>query len=114
MEAACLYRVAQESLHNVLKHARAGYVQMSVSGDSKGIHLSIHETGVGFDSEGRGPAPPSGPPAGVIIMIAARRGKAFGHGFRGLDSLWSLLLTALRGIATKVRRAQFPEVNCEP
>jgi signal transduction histidine kinase len=49
--AACLYRVAQEAIHNVLKHARADYVRMSLSGDSKGIHLSIHDTGVGFDSE---------------------------------------------------------------
>jgi signal transduction histidine kinase len=49
--AACLYRVAQEALHNVLKHAQADYVRMSLSGDSRGIHLSIHDTGVGFDSE---------------------------------------------------------------
>jgi len=48
---SCLYRVAQEALHNVLKHARTGYVRMSVSGDSRGIHLFIHDTGVGFDSE---------------------------------------------------------------
>ena len=49
--AACLYRVAQEALHNVLKHARTDYVWVRVSGDSRGIHLSIHDTGVGFDSE---------------------------------------------------------------
>ena len=49
--AACLYRVAQEALHNILKHARADKVRMRVSGDSRGIHLSIQDTGVGFDSE---------------------------------------------------------------
>jgi signal transduction histidine kinase len=49
--AACLYRVAQEALHNVLKHADAGSVQMKVSGDYSGIYLSIKDTGVGFDSE---------------------------------------------------------------
>jgi signal transduction histidine kinase len=48
--ASCLYRVAQEALHNVLKHARTGYVRLKVSGDSRGIHLSIYDTGVGFDS----------------------------------------------------------------
>jgi PAS domain S-box-containing protein len=48
--ASCVYRVAQEALHNVLKHARAGYVRLKVSGDTRGIHLSIHDTGVGFDS----------------------------------------------------------------
>jgi signal transduction histidine kinase len=51
--AACLYRVAQEAIHNVLKHARTDYVRMSLSGDSRGIHLSIHDTGAGFDSEAR-------------------------------------------------------------
>src|SRR5215472_3892448 len=51
--ASCLCRVAQEALHNVLKHARTGYVRLKVSGDSRGIHLSIYDTGVGFDSEGR-------------------------------------------------------------
>jgi signal transduction histidine kinase len=49
--AACLYRVAQEAMHNILKHAQTGYVQMKLSGDSGGIHLSIQDTGVGFDSE---------------------------------------------------------------
>jgi PAS domain S-box-containing protein len=49
--AACLYRVAQEAVHNVLKHAQTSYVQMKLSGDSGGIHLSIQDTGVGFDSE---------------------------------------------------------------
>jgi PAS domain S-box-containing protein len=49
--AACLYRVAQEAIHNVLKHAQADHVRMSLSGDSRGIHLSIHDTGVGFDSK---------------------------------------------------------------
>jgi signal transduction histidine kinase len=48
--AACLYRVAQEAIHNILKHAQADNVRMSLSGDSRGIHLSIHDTGVGFDS----------------------------------------------------------------
>jgi PAS domain S-box-containing protein len=49
--AACLYRVAQEAMHNILKHAQTGYVHMKLSGDSRGIHLSIQDTGVGFDSE---------------------------------------------------------------
>jgi PAS domain S-box-containing protein len=49
--ASCIYRIAQEAMHNILKHARAGYVRISLSGDSSGIHLSIKDTGVGFDSE---------------------------------------------------------------
>jgi PAS domain S-box-containing protein len=49
--ASCLYRVAQEALHNISKHARASHVRLSVNGSPEGIHLSIYDTGVGFDSE---------------------------------------------------------------
>jgi PAS domain S-box-containing protein len=49
--ASCLYRVVQEALHNVSKHARASQVRLKASGSPEGIHLSIHDTGVGFDSE---------------------------------------------------------------
>jgi PAS domain S-box-containing protein len=49
--ASCLYRVSQEALHNVLKHARANRVRLKVSGSPEGIRLCIHDTGVGFDSE---------------------------------------------------------------
>jgi PAS domain S-box-containing protein len=49
--ASCLYRVAQEALHNVSKHAKACQVRLKVRGSPEGIHLYIHDTGVGFDSE---------------------------------------------------------------
>jgi two-component system CheB/CheR fusion protein len=46
-----LYRVAQEALHNVSKHARASRVRLKVGGGPEGIHLSIRDTGVGFDPD---------------------------------------------------------------
>jgi PAS domain S-box-containing protein len=49
--ASCLYRIAQEALHNVSKHARASQVRFKLSRSSEGIHLSIRDTGVGFDSD---------------------------------------------------------------
>jgi len=49
--ASCLYRVAQEALHNVLKHARTSQAQLKVIGSSQGVHLYIHDTGAGFDSD---------------------------------------------------------------
>jgi PAS domain S-box-containing protein len=48
---ACLYRISQEALHNVLKHAQAGQVTLRISGSPKGIHLYIHDNGIGFDPE---------------------------------------------------------------
>ena len=49
--ASCLYRVAQEALHNVSKHAHATQVRLNISGSPEGFHLCIYDTGVGFDSE---------------------------------------------------------------
>ena len=47
--ASCLYRVAQEALHNVSKHARARRVRLTVRGSSEGVRLDIHDDGAGFD-----------------------------------------------------------------
>jgi signal transduction histidine kinase len=49
--ASCLYRVAQEALHNVVKHARASQVRLKVSGNTEEMRLYVHDNGVGFDSE---------------------------------------------------------------
>lgn len=45
----CLYRVAQESLRNVFKHARASNVRVSLMGGNAEIELVIEDAGVGFD-----------------------------------------------------------------
>ncbi|HWF60641.1 MAG TPA: PAS domain S-box protein [Nitrospira sp.] len=47
--ASCLYRVAQESLANIMKHARAARVELELTCDDQEITLSIYDTGVGFD-----------------------------------------------------------------
>jgi signal transduction histidine kinase len=44
-----LYRIAQESLHNVVKHARARHVWLELSGQTDWIRLSIRDDGQGFD-----------------------------------------------------------------
>jgi PAS domain S-box-containing protein len=49
--ASCLYRVAQEALHNVLKHAHTGQVQVKLTGGPDGIRLTVRDTGAGFDME---------------------------------------------------------------
>jgi PAS domain S-box-containing protein len=47
--ATALFRVMQESLQNVLKHAQATGVTVRLSGSSKGIGLSVRDNGKGFD-----------------------------------------------------------------
>ncbi|MGE3978540.1 MAG: PAS domain S-box protein [Nitrospira sp.] len=45
----CLFRMCQESLRNVAKHANATDVLVKLSGSSKGIGLSVTDNGQGFD-----------------------------------------------------------------
>lgn len=46
-----LYRIAQEALHNIDKHARARQVEVRLREQSEGVHLQIVDDGVGFASE---------------------------------------------------------------
>jgi len=47
--ALCLYRIAQEALHNILKYARAQEVQVTLMGKGEGIRLRLYDDGIGFD-----------------------------------------------------------------
>jgi signal transduction histidine kinase len=51
--ATNLFRVMQESLQNVSKHAQATDVIVRLSGSSKGIGLSVRDNGKGFDIENK-------------------------------------------------------------
>lgn len=50
-QATCLFRVMQESVQNVVKHAQATTVTVQLRGSSKGVGLSIIDNGKGFDSQ---------------------------------------------------------------
>jgi signal transduction histidine kinase len=45
-----LYRVAQEATHNIVKHAKATYVNMSLQQQGDCTRLVISDNGVGFDT----------------------------------------------------------------
>lgn len=51
--STCLFRVLQESLQNIVKHANATEVLVKLSGSSKGIGLSVKDNGRGFDTENK-------------------------------------------------------------
>ena len=46
-----LYRIAQEALHNVVKHAAAHRVRVEVRRQDGGVRLSVEDDGKGFDPE---------------------------------------------------------------
>ena len=48
--ALCLFRVAQEALRNVERHALARNVEVSVVGEDGGIALAVRDNGAGFDA----------------------------------------------------------------
>jgi len=55
--ATCLYRIAQESLSNIVKHSRATAVDVSFGRQSGGVALRIRDNGVGCAVGQGGPCP---------------------------------------------------------
>jgi signal transduction histidine kinase len=54
---AAVYRVAQEALHNALRHSGAGTVTVALSGTARRVVLEVADDGAGFDpaaATGRG------------------------------------------------------------
>ena len=70
VEQAC-FRIAQEALTNVVRHARAGRVQLTLRDAGDGLDLSVHDDGRGF-------APEAARGLGLVIM----RERAHGAGGR--------------------------------
>jgi signal transduction histidine kinase len=50
-----LYRIAQESIHNTVKHAQARRVRLRLSATTGETVLEIEDDGVGFDPSGAFP-----------------------------------------------------------
>lgn len=61
----CLYRVAQECLRNIVKHAAADEVSVTLSGKDACLRLSIRDNGVGFDTE-------AAPSRGGLGLVSVR------------------------------------------
>lgn len=69
-----VFRIVQEALTNVLKHARAREVTVSVTRGEESIEISVRDDGVGFDPEHQG-----GLSLGVLGM--GERAASIGAGF---------------------------------
>jgi two-component system CheB/CheR fusion protein len=62
--AIALYRIAQEALRNVAKHAGKTHVKVMLSGTKNGLQLKVMDFGLGFDQD----AEPATPGLGMISM----------------------------------------------
>ncbi len=77
--ALCAYRVAQESLTNILKHADATTVHVSLLRENSTLCLSIEDDGVGFDA--KAPETVAGGQPGMGILIMEERALQLGGSF---------------------------------
>ena len=67
-----LYRIAQEALHNAVKHAHASHVEVRLSLTGSNVELQIGDDGVGFE--------PSAPRPGHLGMQSMRERAAAHRG----------------------------------
>ena len=70
-----LFRIAQEALTNVAKHAQAGQVDVTLAANAAGIRLTISDNGRGFDRQAAGEPDTDG---GWGLLIMAERAEAVG------------------------------------
>jgi signal transduction histidine kinase len=61
-----IFRIVEEALHNVIKHAKATLVEMRVQFDSDNVKLTIRDNGKGFGNEEK-------PGRGLLIMRDSAR-----------------------------------------
>lgn len=63
-----LYRVAQEALTNMWKHAHATRASVTIARDEQGVELVVEDNGRGFDPSGHNPSDGKGLGLGVFGM----------------------------------------------
>jgi signal transduction histidine kinase len=67
LETAC-FRIAQEALTNVARHARASCVLVRLVKDENGLFLSVKDNGAGFDPEALRKRAPRAATLGLLGM----------------------------------------------
>lgn len=72
---AQLFRVAEEALNNILKHAAATAVDVVIGGDAGHVRLEIHDNGVGFQRD------PAATSAGLGLVSMGERVSELGGTF---------------------------------
>jgi two-component system CheB/CheR fusion protein len=87
--AIAIYRITQEALRNVAKHAGKTHVKIILEGEKDRLHLEIKDLGQGFDHEGERDLPRRG-----LGLISMKERARLAHG--------SLSVTSALGEGTTV------------
>ncbi len=74
-----MFRICQEALTNIAKHAEAGYVKVSLNQNKSSIILTIEDDGKGFDTQKALNRAAAGKSLGLISM--QERAELLGGGF---------------------------------
>ena len=75
---AALYRVAQEALHNALRHAAASGVRLTLSRVARQVVLEVSDDGRGFESGDAGAGRAASSPGGLGLDSMRERAAAAG------------------------------------
>jgi signal transduction histidine kinase len=97
-QAMALFRILQEALNNVVKHARASKATVHGAEEPEGFHLTVTDDGAGFDAA----AAATEPPRGLGMRSMRERAAAAGIGLTvtsspGAGTTVELLVPAAQG-----------------
>jgi len=88
-----LFRLAQEALTNIERHAGASSIHITLAGEADGVTLRIRDNGHGFDAEGIA----LHPKRGIGLRNMMERMDAIGGRFEILSSTDGTMVTAYAG-----------------
>ncbi len=71
-----LFRIVQEALNNILKHAKASEVRITVSHEPKALRLVVEDNGCGFEQARLQSSPPN--QRGLGVRQLAERARMMG------------------------------------
>jgi signal transduction histidine kinase len=91
---AAIYRIVQESLHNVAKHAQAKTVSVQMSRNENSVYLTVEDDGVGMPAKVNSPRRNSFGLAGIKERIASLDGEVHVHSEKGKGTRLEIMVPA--------------------
>jgi signal transduction histidine kinase len=91
---AAIYRVVQESLHNVAKHAQAKSATVQMSRHDSVVYLTVEDDGVGMPAKANSPRSHSFGLAGIKERIASLDGEVRVHSEKGKGTRLEIMVPA--------------------
>jgi signal transduction histidine kinase len=77
--ALCLYRIAQEALHNVVKHSGGTTARVELAMEDRDLRLAVTDDGVGFEPETKRAS-------GSLGLVSMAERARFAHGRFSIES----------------------------